>query len=99
MAFTKIASTTSVVPPEARVALVAPRTSRGPAGEAVALRLTVPENPLRLVTLRKTLLEDPCGIESVVGLAEMLKSGGKLTETVKEPTAVWVSDPLIPVTV
>ena len=96
----KIARTTCVVPPGLRVTLVAPRTSRGPAGETVVLRFIVPENPSRLVKFRKTLFEDPCVMEREVGLAEMLKSGGGgLPETVKEPTALWVNDPLVAVTV
>jgi hypothetical protein len=63
------------------------------AGATWADRVTLPENPLRLVNVNVDVPEDPSGIESDVGFAAMPKSP-MFTETL----AKRVTFPLVPFT-
>ncbi len=63
------------VPPALTETLTGLRATVGPAGEAVAERLTVPEKPFRLVKVTIEVAEDPSATETADGEAETLKSG------------------------
>ncbi len=72
--------------------------AEGPLGETVAVRLTLPEKPLRLVRVIVEFPDDPCTMLKVVGLEAMLKSG---PTTVAATVAEWDGDPpiAVPVTI
>jgi hypothetical protein len=53
---------------------VGARVQVSPVGETDAVRLTVPEKPLRAVTVMVELPGDPAGIVKLFGLEEMAKS-------------------------
>jgi hypothetical protein len=63
------------------------------ASEVVADNATVPENPLRPVTVIVEVPELPAAKAIVVGLAAIVKS-----ETMTVTVAVWLMVPLVPVT-
>lgn len=81
-------------PPEAKVKLVGFCERVRPLGELPSLSVTVPVNPLILVTVAADTLEVPTGTLRSVGVAEMVKS---VTRTVTLTT--WVKEPDVPVTV
>ena len=93
------ASTSVAVPPGAMVTWLLASTRDGPGGETLAVRVMVPEKPLMLVVLRKSLSCEPCGIVSELGVAESVKSAAEETVTVKDPNTWWNRRPLVPVTV
>ena len=64
----------------------------------MAVRLTLPEKPSRLVKVIVEFLDDPCTMLKVAGLEDMLKSG---PTTVTATVAEWDGDPpiAVPVTV
>jgi len=86
--------TVSVEVPEPPVMLVGLRVAVRPA-EALAVRATVPVNPLTGATVIVAVADAPAFTVKVVGLAVMVKS---TTLTVIVPV-VWDRVPLIPVTV
>jgi hypothetical protein len=51
------------------------RFVEGPGGENDAVRVTVPENPFRLVRVMVDVPEDPWAIVKEVGFADRVKSG------------------------
>jgi hypothetical protein len=61
--------------------------------------LTVPEKPLMLVMLRKSLFCEPCGMVRELGFADNVKSAAAETVKLKDPNTWWNSEPLAPVTV
>ena len=65
-----------------------------PTGETVEVRATVPVNPLTGATVMVDVPVPPAKKVIMVGLADMVKS-----VTVKVTAAVWVMEPLVPVTV
>ena len=72
------------VPPDARVTLVGVRVATGlflVEGEMLAVRVTVPANPLRLVKVIAELVDCPLIMVSDDGVALMVKSGGAETVT------------------
>jgi len=82
-------------PPGVRVIDGLLRNTLGPdAGETTVERVTVPENPLRLVNVIRLVPDEPRGRLSDDGLMEIEKSD---TTTVTETECA--SDPLVPVTV
>jgi hypothetical protein len=93
------ASTSVVVPPEARVTWLLARTRNGPGGETLAVRVMVPEKPLMLVMLRKSLFCEPWGMVRELGFADIVKSAVEETVTVKDPNTWWNRGLLVPVTV
>ncbi len=62
--------------------------------ETIEFRLTVPVNPLMLVRVTVNVSEEPWTRGSELGLTNMLKS-----PTLTVNTVVWVSEPLVAVTV
>jgi hypothetical protein len=68
-----------------------------PDGVTDVARLTVPVKPFKLATVTATFAEEPTVKLTLVGLAEIAKSGGGVT--LKVTFAEWDRDPLIPVTV
>jgi len=82
----------NVEPFAGNVTLEALKERVGPAGDEEAESPTVPENPLRLVTVIVDEAEFFAGKLSEEGVAEMEKS-----VTVTETDPVFVSDPLLPV--
>src|SRR5438876_2270656 len=92
----------AVVPVHDRVEVwAAPKTTLAglrvhvrPAGETVAVRATVPVNPLTGVTVMVDDPEPPDAKLMLVGLAVTVKS-----RTVTVTVAEWVRAPLVPVTV
>jgi len=74
--------------------LVGLRVHVKPAGETAEVRVTVPVKPFTGATVIVEMPVDPVLTVTVVGLAVTVKS-----LTVKVTVAVWVSDPLVPVTV
>jgi hypothetical protein len=69
-------------PPEVRVTLVGLRFAVKPdAGTTAADRVTVPENPFRLARLIVEVEENPDWTIRLDELAEMLKSGARVTVT------------------
>lgn len=83
------------VPPEVRVIVVRDNTAPSPAGDTVVDRCTVPENPLRLLTVIVALKIEPAFRETVDGLALTEKSR-PMTTTFRITKLVRV--PLVPVT-
>lgn len=82
-------------PPDVRVTDELPSDVFGPeVGETAAESVTVPANPLRLVSVIRLVPEVPRVRLSDDGLMEIEKSD---TTTVNETE--WTSDPLVPVTV
>lgn len=71
-------------PPLERVTLVMLKVAAKPAGDDASVRLTVPANPLRLVTVAVEVVEDPCTTVTLAGLAVMEKSGFGEALTVTE---------------
>src|SRR6266851_3167082 len=71
----------------------------GPAGETLAVRLTVPAEPLVTAVLIVEVPLFPCTIDRLVGLALIEKSfvGGVVTVTVT--VVLWTALPSVPVTV
>lgn len=67
--------------------------------EGLAISCTLPENPLRLVTVTMVCLSEPTGIVIDVALSLMVKSPCWIPVTVSDIVAVWDSVPLDPVTV
>lgn len=63
-------------------------------GETAVERVTVPVNPLRLVSVIRLVPDAPRGRLSEDGLMEMEKS-----DTMTRTDTEWASDPLVPVTV
>jgi hypothetical protein len=93
------ASNTVVVPPGARVTWLVPRTRKGPEGETLPAKFTVPEKPLMLVTLRKVLLSKPCATTRKLGDADNVKSAVTEEITENDPNTWWNREPLAPVAV
>jgi hypothetical protein len=62
-------------PFDASVTVPGLRFVEGPRGETDAERVTVPENPLRLVKVMVDVPEDPWAMVNEVGFADTLKSG------------------------
>ncbi len=71
------------------------RDGASPEGDTVAVRETLPENPLMPVKEMLELAELPAGVDSAFGLAEIVKSVTRMVtwmECVREPlTAVTVT--------
>ena len=68
-------------------------------GDGVSVRETVPEKPLRAVTLMVDVPEVPGAKVILEGLADREKSGIVCGVTVTVTTVECESDPLVPVTV
>ncbi len=69
--------------------------AEGPLGVTVAVRLTLPEKPLRLVRVTVKFPEDPSTMPKVVGLEAMLK----LVTSTEYEVAAWGIPPMaVPVT-
>jgi hypothetical protein len=62
------------VPPAVRVTLEGLNVTVTPVGNEMALNVTVPEKPFRLVTVTMDVLVDPALKLTLVGVAESLKS-------------------------
>ncbi len=84
------------IPPLERVTLVKLNVAVKPAEEDESVRLTVPVNPLRLVSVAAVVAEEPCATLRLLGLAARAKSGRGAPLTVTEIRNVWNSVPLIP---
>jgi hypothetical protein len=84
------------LPPLERVTLVMLNVTVKPVGEDESVRLTVPANPLRLVSVAAVVAEEPCATLRLLGLAARAKSGRGAPLTVTEIRNVWNSVPLIP---
>ncbi len=84
------------MPPEDNATETGLTEAVGPPEGAVALRVTLPERPLRLVRVIVEVPEDPCTTLRLVGLEDMLKSG---PTTVTAVVAERDGDPPIPVPV
>ena len=69
----------------------------GPEGERLAVRVTVPENPFKLVKVIVDEFEAPAIIFSVAWLEETVKPGGGVTIRVIE--VAFLTEPLTPFTV
>ena len=67
--------------------------------ETVSDNVTVPLNPLTLVSVIVEVADEPCVIVRLVGTADMVKSGGGDWETLKNTITECVRPPLVPVTV
>jgi hypothetical protein len=63
------------MPFEVSVRVPGLRFVEGPRGETDAVRVTVPENPLRPVKVMVDVPEDPWAIVKEVGFADRVKSG------------------------
>jgi hypothetical protein len=77
--FVEIARTDVPEPPEVRGTLVGLREALGPlrtVGETVAVRLTVPVKPPKLVSVTVKVTLDPLGTDWELGFATIEKSGG-----------------------
>ena len=68
-------------------------------GPTVAVKVTVPANPLVLFTRRVENAEDPCETVNKRGLAERPKSGGGAGPIVTGTATMCSILPLVPVTV
>ncbi len=79
------------VPPEANVKLVGLRDAVSPFVE-VRERETVPENPLRLVSVSVAVPEEPTGMLRLVVLGAKVKSGWLRTLTVCERETVALAE-------
>jgi len=64
------------VPPDGTETTVGLKLVDGPAGEIVDVRLTLPLNPLTLVTVIVEVAQEPWMMLMTLGLAAMVKSGG-----------------------
>jgi hypothetical protein len=84
------------VPPLERVTLVMLNVAVKPAGEDESVRLTVPANPLRLVSVAAAVAEEPSATLRLLGLAARTKSCFGAPLTVTEIRKVWNTVPLIP---
>ncbi len=86
-------------PPDGTTTFDVARVAVIPGGPVDDDRVTVPENPLTLVTVMVSLEEPPAMIVRLPGVANIVKSGfggdGRVTVTVVE----WLSDPPVPLTV
>ena len=89
-------SVTLVDPPGDSVTLVALKVAPGPP-ETLGVRVTVPLNPLRLVSIIVEVPEAPAGKVMEFGVADMLKSGPRATVTLI--LTEWMSPALEPDTV
>ncbi len=72
--------------------LVTFRLQERPAGADATTKLVVPENPLRLLAVTRTLAEEPGWIDSLVGPGEIEKS-----TTLMRMLVEWDHVPLVPV--
>src|SRR6266852_1714503 len=63
------------VPPDGTETTVGFKLVDGPAGEIVDVRLTLPLNPLTLVTVIVEVAQEPWMMLMALGLAAMVKSG------------------------
>jgi len=89
----------SVEVPEPPVMLVGVRLQVRPVpGEVELVRSTVPVNPFRGATVIVEVPEPPSAKDTLLGLAEIVKSGGGAV-TVNITSAECDSVPLVPVTV
>jgi hypothetical protein len=68
-----------------------------PEGKPLALSATLPVNPPEGATVTVLVDVPPCATDTLAGLADREKLEGPLTVRVR--VAVWVSEPLVPVTV
>jgi hypothetical protein len=84
----------SVEVPEPPVTLVGERVHERLVEFVATVRLTVAEKPWSGATVRVEVPATPTVVLTVVGLAVSVKSC-----TVTVTVAVWVNDPLVPVTV
>ena len=84
---------------EVRVTVVGLRLVIGPEGETVDDKLTVLENPLRVVRVMVEVPDDPWIIFNELGFAEIAKSGDDGCVTVTETLVECECDPPVPVTV
>jgi hypothetical protein len=80
-----------------RVTVVGLHVAIRPGGLTDVARLTVPAKPFKLATVMATFAEEPTAMLTLVGLAEIAKSGGGAT--LKVTFAEWDREPLVPVTV
>lgn len=69
-------SVTDTDPPGGRVTLVRLRVAKIMLEETASESVTVPLNPLTLVSVTVDVAEEPCVIVRFPGAAEMAKSGG-----------------------
>lgn len=90
---------TDAEPPGDNVTLVRASVAKIILDETVSDSVTVPLNPLTLVSVTVEVAEEPCVIVRLVGAAEMVKSGGAVWETLKKTITECVRLPLVPVTV
>ena len=86
------------LPPEVTLTLDGLIETVGPDGEETAERLTVPANPLRLVTVIVDVVEEPGEVEIDDGFADMEKSPVDEAVTVSDGFVEWEREPLVPVT-
>ena len=87
-------------PPGGTVTLVGLTDKEGPpptAGDITAEIVMLPENPLKLDSVRLDVTAEPLVIVIFVGLAPRPKSGGGAGATVRKTCATWDSLPLAPV--
>ncbi len=85
-------------PPALRVTVVGFRETVAPEeGTIVVERVTVPENPFRLLTVIVDVPDDPDWTVRADWLLETLKSGASVTVTVT--VVEWTRDPEVPVMV
>ncbi len=91
----KTVSTEDPDPPEDMTTVDGLRDEAGPEGETVAVRATLPENPLMPFKEMLELAVLPAGVDSVFGLADIVKSVTWMVtwmECVREPlTAATVT--------
>lgn len=71
----------------------------GPEGETLAVRLTVPAEPLVTAVLIVDVPLLPCAMDRLVGLALIEKSLVAGAVTVTDTVVLWVALPSVPVTV
>ena len=76
--------------------VVGEKVIEAPEGIPVAVRLTVPVKPKRAATVTVKLVFDEIGVDTVLGVAVIEKSGDATTSV---STMEWVSVPLVPMTV
>lgn len=88
------------VPPDVNVTLVGFNVAVGPLpsrGDTVAVRFTIPENPLTLESVMPAVAEDPCERVREVEFAEIVKSWGGGGAISRNACARWEILPLYPV--
>lgn len=90
---------TDADPPGGNVTLVRARVAKIMVDETASDNVTVPLNPLTLVSVIVEVAEEPCVIVRLAGTADIVKSGGGDWETLKNTTTECASLPLVPVTV